>query len=1008
MLTLSLIVSAAVLSATHPDGWRALGEYLPSAPPQGSLYVADLHSQPGQEVLLWADHQLHCTSADGKLIWKSAPGLVSGAPQSLAATAETAYNDRLLAVAAGDALLVLDGETGEERWKETAGDEGLPWLAWADVDQQAGRELIAAAPGLHIRALSDTGLALWTYDVIDFSPDATLLAPMAWADVDGDAIPEGFGVTSQGYFRLSASGSVDWSIEADDALAAAPALAYDNSKGTYLVALVTRGGIYALDAGTGDPLWALPLEVAPKQSAHIVSADFDRDGNFDLAVATDAPEVVVVQGAGTLLWRQALEHAPVGLIAADANGDTRIDLLVQHEGAPLRAFQAGGLPQSLDAFIFDAPSALAVGDFNDDLMLDAVALCGKRMTALTSNLPAAPELLPWPMQGANAEQGRALAEAPLADSMLFDEEQDLARFGAFEFGAEAADLPGWGLEPAAAGTIALDTTTAFAGKGALGITPSAAATVYSQKFDIAPELRSVAIEIQGRHSGDARAVLEWILGDAVAAEAPLETAPADPAGWQRHALSATPPPLNADGFRLAIHSGATASTWDNFAAVGTFKRLPRARIHVAVAGYEYHSPKQFVFESNRKMGSATFALVDAAGTALFEGPVPEGARVFGAYGSDWGAWFAPTAFTFAAHQGKFAIRVEAEGRTLQSAPFEIQYDHYWNTVMPALWKPFLAPQDNPSSQWEAIIAANPDAAARILWRLATGYSATEWKSKAQAEVTGEPDRWRRGLAHGASSLAAPYFASPPADANAAVRIAAALARCARILEDVPFRDQLVSTSKTLLEARPSEPFAFELAVNLFIITQDPAFRAAADVTLPPHTAPFIDSMLDYESATGAMLSFPIMVSRGETADTRLTEGGGAFGIVTFNTAAQANYFNTPPQSVESKTQNLLLLEAALEMAYTCRFVPKAEYLDFAHNQHRWILGCNPADTVLLDTAGSGLLTRGFQGVAALDDTPRLVAADTTPLEQRLLENALFLEALSQLKRVPQAPPEPKA
>lgn len=55
---------------------------------------------------------------------------------------------------------------------------------------------------------------------------------------------------------------------------------------------------------------------------------------------------------------------------------------------------------------------------------------------------------------------------------------------------------------------------------------------------------------------------------------------------------------------------------------------------MSAAGYEYHGPKQFVLESNQNPGAIPFEIIDAAGATIFEGEVPEGARIFGAYGSD--------------------------------------------------------------------------------------------------------------------------------------------------------------------------------------------------------------------------------------------------------------------------------------------------------------------------------------------------------------------------------------
>lgn len=50
-VALSLALSAALLSAA-PGPWRPLGDYTPPRTAPGRPFIADIHAQPGLEVLL--------------------------------------------------------------------------------------------------------------------------------------------------------------------------------------------------------------------------------------------------------------------------------------------------------------------------------------------------------------------------------------------------------------------------------------------------------------------------------------------------------------------------------------------------------------------------------------------------------------------------------------------------------------------------------------------------------------------------------------------------------------------------------------------------------------------------------------------------------------------------------------------------------------------------------------------------------------------------------------------
>ena len=114
-------------------------------------------------------------------------------------------------------------------------------------------------------------------------------------------------------------------------------------------ALPPGNGNVSLLPGNGDGTLGAPVQlVAGNRPFSILAADFNKDGNLDLAVANDQGGTVsLLLGNGNGTFQNAAQTAvgarPSFLGAADLNGDGKLDLVVLHSStATLSVWRGGG------------------------------------------------------------------------------------------------------------------------------------------------------------------------------------------------------------------------------------------------------------------------------------------------------------------------------------------------------------------------------------------------------------------------------------------------------------------------------------------------------------------------------------------------------------------------------------------------------------------------------------------------------------------------------------------
>ena len=122
--------------------------------------------------------------------------------------------------------------------------------------------------------------------------------------------------------------------------------------------------------------------------ANMVTGDFDKDGNLDLAFTTSAPSVIVFWGAGNGSFPSASAESipappafPVALVSTDINGDGRQDLAVAgFDGSVNLLYNLGGRTFRAAPNTHSPYSAgIVAADFNRD---------GKKDVAVVNTPPA--------------------------------------------------------------------------------------------------------------------------------------------------------------------------------------------------------------------------------------------------------------------------------------------------------------------------------------------------------------------------------------------------------------------------------------------------------------------------------------------------------------------------------------------------------------------------------------------------------------------------------------------
>ena len=259
-------------------------------------------------------------------------------------------------------------------------NDGNPDLAIIDVSGLSDIYILLGAPDGAFQLTETYPAGMYPGGVVtgDFNGDGNLDLAIAASGYDQDGagvivmLGNGDG-TFQPTLRLAAGDSPAYLVAADFNGDGRLDLAVSDTESP------ARGvtGVVLLFLGNGDGTFQPPdsLYVPGSSASYMAAADFNNDGNLDLAVSTQKGlDLLLGKGDGT--FEPAVNVTPVSgyLTVADFNADGLLDLATA-TGTLTVLLQGPGLtyPHDMNFYAGGALSSIASGDFNGDGYLDLVA-----------------------------------------------------------------------------------------------------------------------------------------------------------------------------------------------------------------------------------------------------------------------------------------------------------------------------------------------------------------------------------------------------------------------------------------------------------------------------------------------------------------------------------------------------------------------------------------------------------------------------------------------------------
>jgi hypothetical protein len=535
-------------------------------------------------------------------------------------------------------------------------------------------------------------------------------------------------------------------------------------------------------------------------------------------------------------------------------------------------------------------------------------------------------------------------------------------------------------------------------------------------------------------------------------------------GWTRYTLGSTSPPANTffASFHLEVTPVATQkSWWDNAILEGSFSQIPVVEILYNQLGYETYAPKKFVVRTNWNAEEAKYSIVTLQGEHLGAGDLTWGIRFKGGGDVEWPGYYWRGDFSELYEKELVRIGVELDGVQVFSPVFEIGWHAVWDRTVPLAINALQRSQclQEPHAAWGPQEGTGEERTSEFFWELSQTRRVCAWRfEKIDLDKNGEEDLLQLLLPVATTLVDAiqedgslnqetiTRVCSPntqtPALSTDPILSGMGLARYALQMEEKNqgHVDAAVHAMEWCQENTPENPLLFSLAVDLFLLTEDPLYKDMAHTLLPDFTfdgvvqqyaedsperaraGDLIESIIMYEThCTDTPISFIMSVEMAKVAEALVRQAKNPFGVFMYSEDDKLNCFKIASPEEQSPNHTRHILEAATFVAQVYRFQPKLEYYAFVMDQINWLMGCNPYGICMLSELGvrkapkynlpngampgtfiRGLLPHGPVAQGPGDDRPQF-SLEPFAHQADLTNTVALINTMAHIKRMPVGP-----
>ncbi len=527
----------------------------------------------------------------------------------------------------------------------------------------------------------------------------------------------------------------------------------------------------------------------------------------------------------------------------------------------------------------------------------------------------------------------------------------------------------------------------------------------------AAEESPLTVEVFSKGPGAKAASLRFDGRDPVI---PLERK-GEEAGWIRWATDQVAMPY-AREFQLLLETGEGGATWDGAKVTAKLHIPAELRVLVNQVGYDTGAPKRFVAQGNVSGEKTTFA-VKRGNDVVFEGLLQAAGRIKGAYGPDWGYNYWTGDFSAVGEPGEYIVETRVGDTAARSYPFRVGENILWDETIVPTYKFFyyqrcgmeipgihgachLDDARGPDGQQYELWGGWHDAGdyntydnapyvhglARAYQRTKTLFDALDQDANGRADFLDEilwgAEHTRRmiapdGSAYGAITSGYGFWAAPELETDGKPGTGDERPVTGSLTGNNPSHDFAAMAKMALWETdkaawtEPARrglqyaiehglrgPEAFSAAVDLFEATGDPMWGALAKELFPPiqANATIVEAVSNYDRLFNENHQEAIRTVLKAKANEFITLANNPFGVLTFGTPEQPNFFKTPADRAGWHVgTTMYLFEAAELVALAYQYNPDPRYLTFVYDQFNWTLGMNPFNLSLMEGCGDAFL-----------------------------------------------------